>query len=70
MIDRIMEEEEFEWAEMKTKIMNCYRALYRENPGNTSASSGAGKAKSLKPKGAWVSPFVHQKNCRENKKKN
>ena len=51
MIDRIMEEEEFEWAEMKTKIMNCYRALYRENPGNTSAStSGAGKAKSLKPK--------------------
>ena len=51
MVDRIMEEEDFEMSEMKTKIMNCYRALHRENPGNTSAStSGAGKAKALKPK--------------------
>ena len=50
MVDRIMEDEGFEMREMKTKIMETYRNFYRENPGNSSAStSGAGKGKAPKP---------------------
>ena len=51
MVDRIMEDEGFDWKEMKTKIMETYRNFYRENPGNSSAStSGAGKGKAPRPK--------------------
>ena len=56
MVDRIMEEQEFEMAEIKKKIMETYRNFYR-NPGNSSAStSGAGKAKALKPKSSKKDP--------------
>ena len=52
MVDRIMEEREFDMKEMKTKVMNTYRALHRENPGNSSAStSGAGKGNAKSSKG-------------------
>jgi len=51
MVDRIMEEEGFEMKEMKTKIMNTYRALHRGKSGNTSAStSGTGRGKVSKSK--------------------
>ena len=57
MVDRIMEEQEFEMAEMKKKIMETYRNFYRTNPGNSSAStSGASKAKALKPKSSKKDP--------------
>ena len=51
MVDRIMQDEGFEWAEIRQKIVWSYRAFYRENPGNSSAStSSAGKGKAPKPK--------------------
>jgi len=51
MVDRIMEEEGFDMKEMKTKIMNTYRALHRGKPGNTSAStSGTSRGQASKPK--------------------
>ena len=57
MVDRIMEDEGFEMKEMKTKIMETYRNFYRENPGNSSAStSGAGKGKASKAKTSKGAP--------------
>ena len=46
MVDRIMRDEGFELGEMKTKIMNCYRALHRMLP----SASGISKGKATKPK--------------------
>lgn len=48
------------------------------NPNLTVKGGGAGlistltqkRAKTLKPKGAWISPFAHRSNCRDNKKRN
>lgn len=48
------------------------------NPNLTVKGGGAGlintlaqkRTISLKPRGAWVSPFAHLENCRQNKRKN